>query len=184
MAEPLRVPTPAPGDPLGWLNELEGVPSGMTAARDGIDAMLRDRGLRKTKPEQTTESLLRGAHASAVLEASTSTLEFELGPGGIVGLGVNDLVQVNGDLVLDGTLQVTDLGGFGGPGDVYRLFNYTGSLTNNGLLIGNLGQAYLDFSIPGQVNLVFPIPEPTTAWLMGVSLVMFGRRLRRNRVQV
>ncbi len=69
-----RVPDPAP-DPLVWLTELEGVPSAFAAARDGIDALLRDRGLRRTTPEQTTESLLRGAHASAVLEGSTSTLE-------------------------------------------------------------------------------------------------------------
>ena len=32
--------------------------------------MLRDRGLRRTSPELTAESLLRGAHASAVLEGS------------------------------------------------------------------------------------------------------------------
>ena len=32
--------------------------------------MLRDRGLRRTSPETTAESLLRGAHASAVLEGS------------------------------------------------------------------------------------------------------------------
>lgn len=75
MAEPLRVPTPSADDPLTWLNGLEGVPSGFQAARDGIDAMLRDRGLRRTKPEQTAESLLRGAHASAALEGSASTLE-------------------------------------------------------------------------------------------------------------
>jgi hypothetical protein len=68
------VPDPAP-DPLTWLTELEGVPSAFAAARDGIDALLRDRGLRRTTPEQTTESLLRGAHASAVLEGSTSTLD-------------------------------------------------------------------------------------------------------------
>ncbi len=37
--------------------------------------MLRDRGLRRTTPEQTAESLLRGAHASAVLEGSTSSAE-------------------------------------------------------------------------------------------------------------
>jgi hypothetical protein len=37
--------------------------------------MLRDRGLRRTTPEQTAESLLRGAHASAVLEGSASTME-------------------------------------------------------------------------------------------------------------
>jgi hypothetical protein len=62
-------------DPLAWLTELEGVPSGFAATRDGIDVMLRDRGLRRTRPEQTAESLLRGAHASAVLEGSTSTLD-------------------------------------------------------------------------------------------------------------
>ena len=66
---------PAAGDPLAWLTELEGVPSGLTAARDGVDAMLRDRGMRKTSPEQTAESLLRGAHASAVLEGSTSSID-------------------------------------------------------------------------------------------------------------
>ena len=61
-------------DPLAWLVSLEGVPSAYAAARDGIDVMLRDRGLRRTSPETTTESLLRGAQASAVLEGSSSTL--------------------------------------------------------------------------------------------------------------
>lgn len=62
-------------DPLAWLVSLEGVSSAFAAARDGIDVMLRDRGLRRTSPETTVESLLRGAHASAVLEGSTSALE-------------------------------------------------------------------------------------------------------------
>lgn len=62
-------------DPLAWLVSLEGVASAYAAARDGIDVMLRDRGLRRTSPETTGESLLRGAHASAVLAGSTSTLE-------------------------------------------------------------------------------------------------------------
>jgi hypothetical protein len=61
-------------DPLARLLSLEGVPSAYAAARDGIDVMLRDRGLRRTSPETTGESLLRGAHASAVLEGSGSTL--------------------------------------------------------------------------------------------------------------
>ncbi len=60
---------------LTRLHALEGVPSALASARDGIDAMLRDRGLRRTTPETTAESLLRGAHASAVLEGSASTLE-------------------------------------------------------------------------------------------------------------
>ena len=64
-----------PADPLAWLVSLEGVPSAYAAARDGIDVMLRDRGLRRTSPDLTAESLLRGAHASAVLEGSVSSLE-------------------------------------------------------------------------------------------------------------
>ena len=61
-------------DRLDGLMSLEGVPSAYAAVRDGIDAMLRDRGLRRTSPETTAESLLRGAHASAVLEGSGSSL--------------------------------------------------------------------------------------------------------------
>ena len=61
-------------DPLSGLMSLEGVPSAFAAVRDGIDAMLRDRGLRRTPPETTADSLLRGAHASAVLEGSRCSL--------------------------------------------------------------------------------------------------------------
>ena len=62
-------------DLLTRLLRLEGVPSALAAARDGIDVVLRDRGLRRTSPETTAESLLRGAHASAVLEGSTASLD-------------------------------------------------------------------------------------------------------------
>lgn len=62
-------------DPLAWLDGMEGVPSALAAARDGIDVLLRDRGMRQTTAEQTAESLLRGAHASAVLEGSQSSLK-------------------------------------------------------------------------------------------------------------
>lgn len=61
-------------DPLQQLMELEGVPSGFVAARGGIDAILRDRGMRQTTAEQTAESLLRGAYASAYLAGSESSL--------------------------------------------------------------------------------------------------------------
>jgi hypothetical protein len=66
---------PDPDDPLARLARLEGVGSAMAASRDGIDALLRDRGLRRTTPELTAESLLRGAHASALLEGSASDLQ-------------------------------------------------------------------------------------------------------------
>lgn len=60
---------------LAGIEGLEGVGSGFAATRDGIDTMLRDRGLRRTSPDLTTESLLRGAHASAELAGSTSSLD-------------------------------------------------------------------------------------------------------------
>jgi hypothetical protein len=66
---------PENNDPLARLAALEGVGSAMAAARDGIDALLRDRGLRRSTPDLTGESLLRGAQASAALEGSASTLE-------------------------------------------------------------------------------------------------------------
>lgn len=47
----------------------------MASTRDGIDALLRDRGLRRTTPELTGDSLLRGAHASAALEGAEASLE-------------------------------------------------------------------------------------------------------------
>lgn len=62
-------------DPLAALSVLEGVPSAMAATRDGIDALLRDRGLRQSAPALTGESLLRGAHASAVLDGAEPGLE-------------------------------------------------------------------------------------------------------------
>ena len=46
----------------------------MAATRDGIDALLRDRGLRRSAPDLTGESLLLGAHASGVLDGSSSGL--------------------------------------------------------------------------------------------------------------
>jgi hypothetical protein len=62
-------------DRLSGVERLEGVASAFAAARDGIDTILRDRGLRRTSPDVTAESLLRGAHASAVLAGSAASLD-------------------------------------------------------------------------------------------------------------
>ena len=84
-------------DPLSHLVSLEGVPSAYAAARDGIDVVLRDRGLRRTSPETTGESLLRGAHASAVLEGSASSLaQVRAGEGDEIA---DDAVRVSTELL-------------------------------------------------------------------------------------
>ncbi|MGI9084589.1 MAG: oxidoreductase [Aeromicrobium sp.] len=54
---------------------LEGVPSAFAATRDGIDALIRDRGLRRTTPDDTARSLLLGAAATASLEGSDVNAE-------------------------------------------------------------------------------------------------------------
>jgi hypothetical protein len=51
----------------------DGVGSRLAAARDAVDALLRDRGHRRTSPRMTREALFRGAVASAALEGSLST---------------------------------------------------------------------------------------------------------------
>lgn len=57
-------------DPFISAARLEGVPSSYAAARDGIDSLLRDRGLRRSTPDDTARSLLLGAAATAGLEGA------------------------------------------------------------------------------------------------------------------
>jgi hypothetical protein len=147
------------------LNELEGVPSGLAAARDGIDAMLRDRGRRQTSPEQTGESLLRGAHASAVLEGSGSTLEqVRAGEGDEIAMaalrvstGMLALVPVIGTAPLQAFARLHALAGKGdvdedtlgrpvGPEGAERLTGLSETLlatTSPALLVAALAHADL-----------------------------------------
>ncbi len=98
-------------DPLAPLLRLEGVPSAFAASRDGIDALLRDRGLRRTSSDQTAEALLIGAHASAVLEGSASSLD-EVRAGAGDGLA-EDAVRVSVHLLsLVPTLRTSPLQAF------------------------------------------------------------------------
>ncbi len=111
----------------------------------------------------------------------SSTLLWDLDVAGTVGSGVNDLLQVNGSLTLDGTLQVQPLGGF--TYGTYRLINYTGTLTDNTLdLPPSFLAAYpgssVDSTISNQINLIV-VPEPSTAALGGLALLALVRRRRR-----
>lgn len=76
----------------GW-DAAEGVPSALAAARDAADLLLRDRGLRRTGPELTAQSLLRGAAASATLEGWPTEVaalaEGDATPGALAAARVN-----------------------------------------------------------------------------------------------
>ncbi|MCW2768992.1 MAG: oxidoreductase [Aeromicrobium sp.] len=69
-------------DPFISAAQLEGIPSTYAGTRDGIDAILRDRGLRRSTPEDTARSLLLGAAATASLEGSTYDAETLAAGGG------------------------------------------------------------------------------------------------------
>jgi len=121
--------------------------------------------------------------------AGTSVSAFELNAADqTVGGGVNDLISGVTNLTLDGVLNVTGIGDFttiAAP-VTWRLFNYSGTLTDNGLTLGSLptlaaGQSYqLDTATTGQVNLVV-IPEPTSLVLAACSLAVGAVALRRRR---
>jgi fibronectin-binding autotransporter adhesin len=95
---------------------------------------------------------------------SGSHLAFELGQAGVVGGPLNDLIDVGGNVLLDGTLDVSvSAGGSIDPG-LYRLINYGGTLNNQGLVFGTgvPADAVLQVSVPGQVNLV-RVADPLVA---------------------
>ena len=86
----------------------------------------------------------------------TSNLNFRLGAPGVVGGASNDLIAVTGGLTLDGILNVTNSASFGLG--TYRLINFGGALTNNGLGIGTTPAGFsasdltIQTSVANQVN--------------------------------
>ncbi|BDU21085.1 autotransporter-associated beta strand repeat-containing protein [Dyella sp. GSA-30] len=88
--------------------------------------------------------------------SGASNLNVDFGQANVVGGPLNDLVQVGGDLTLDGNLNVSvSSGGSFDPG-IYRIMSYGGTLTDNGLSIGSVPSPdyFLQTSIAQQVNLV------------------------------
>ena len=53
---------------------------------------------------------------------------------GAAGNPTNSSLRVNGNLILDGNVAISDAGGMS-PGAVYSVINYTGTLTDNGLVV-------------------------------------------------
>jgi len=73
---------------------------------------------------------------------------------------------VNGDLTLDGTMNVTEAPGFGLG--IYRVVNYSGTLTDNGMTVGALSGGLvggIQSAIPNQINLFVEDPNsPILFW--------------------
>lgn len=108
---------------------------------------------------------------------SGSILNYQLGTPNLAGV-VSDLVNVNGNLTLAGTLNVSNAGGFGSG--VYRLLNYTGSLTNDGLSLNRVPAGFTpaDFVVQtvlsGQVNLMVSSSGFATQFWDGTQTVADG----------
>jgi hypothetical protein len=126
----------------------------------------------------------------------TSILAFELdGTTTNVGGGINDLLVLagaNGNLTLDGTLNVTELSAFTNQGwadgDFWTLITYEGGIFNdNGLDLGTLptlddGLLWaLDTSVSGEIRLAIVIPEPSTWALLAIGFAAVGVLSRRRR---
>ncbi|MEX0643203.1 MAG: autotransporter-associated beta strand repeat-containing protein [Pirellulales bacterium] len=139
---------------------------------------------------------------TSVVMNSMSTLAYELAandttPGG----GVNDLLVVGTDVTLDGTLNVTEIAGFGTfaadavEGDKWKLITYSGTLTNSGLNLGSMpllstGLGYsiqLDNTLKEVNLLIMAVPEASAFAAVGlVGLLSVGAiwiRRRRNEVE-
>ena len=119
--------------------------------------------------------------------ADTSVLGFELDPTDTtVGSNINDLISVTGNLTLNGILNVVATSGnflAATAGTTWRLFGYTGTLTDNVVNLGSMPSLTgslvweIDTATAGQVNLMV-IPEPRAALLGGLGLLVLMRRRR------
>lgn len=90
--------------------------------------------------------------------SDNAQLDYQFGQAYTPGGAFNDLIDINGDLTLDGKLNIETSPGGSFDVGVYRVINYTGTLTNNVMDIANAPEAadslYVQTSVKNQVNLV------------------------------
>ena len=104
----------------------------------------------------------------SLILAGGAHLDFELSMPDVVGGAANDLINVTRNLRLDGTLNITDPGRI--DAGVYRLINYGGALTNNGLDFGLLpdgltpADLFVQTSVANQVNLNSSVGAELSIW--------------------
>lgn len=138
-----------------------GAALGGSGAIDG-DVTVQDGGM--LAPGSSVGTFTLGSLALS----SGSILDFELGLPGVIGGNVNDLIEVTGSLTLDGTLNITNIGGFGTG--VYRLMNYSGDFIDNTLDFGTLpagvtaADLLVQTSVANQVNLISTVGTVLQFW--------------------
>lgn len=129
--------------------------------------------------------IANGAHLLANSGATLATGALTLHSGSILDFGLGSpatggtaLVNVNGNLTLDGTLNVSDISGFGTG--IYRLFDYTGALVDNGVVLGTVpgsvlpGDLQVQTAIGSQINLLVGGATGTVQFWDGAQSVPNG----------
>jgi autotransporter-associated beta strand protein len=107
--------------------------------------------------------------AATPLTITNANLVFDLSAATTIGSGVNDLLDVTGDLkIANSTVTIDPLAAL--PGGTYRIINYTGIKTGS-LTISNTSRysVTLDESTAGQINLVVSGGTADEKWNSTVS---------------
>ncbi|MBB4633682.1 autotransporter-associated beta strand repeat-containing protein [Sphingosinicella soli] len=144
---------------------LVAVSSGATLGGSGIiggDVNVVDGGI--LAPGNSPDTLTINGD---LLLSSGSVLDFEFGQADVAGGPLNDLIEVGGDLRLDGTINVSVSAGGTFGGGIYRVFNYDGALIDNGLTLGLMpggSNVVVQTSVAGQVNLINSVGLSLSFW--------------------
>ncbi|WP_181832507.1 autotransporter domain-containing protein [Bosea caraganae] len=139
----------------GTLGDLNGVRNSINVAEGGTltgnghlgAVWVHDGGILRGIQGDSLRMHSLNLSAGSVIDVELTT------PGATAGL-----FEVNNNLVLDGRVNVANYGTFGQG--VYRLVNYGGTLTDNGLEIGTVpggtdrSQLAVQTSVVGEVNIV------------------------------